>query len=460
MRKMNPNNNRRKFIKQSVAVSAGFVGFSQYLMHCSSPERKPLAADLSSNASDWLELPEGFTAKIISKWGDTMSDGFKVPGAHDGMAAFDVEGKVVLVRNHEVSPGADRHSPYGGDPELLAKMNKEDFFDYGFGKRPCVGGTTNIVFNEDTQEMERDYLSLVGTIRNCAGGPTPWGSWLSCEENTTPAGEENETAHGYNFEVPANANGIVKPVPLKAMGRFNHEAVCVSPETGIVYQTEDQGDSLIYRFIPNVPGQLTEGGTLQALAVKSQPSFDTRNHEEQTLEVGQEVEVEWIDLEDIDPIEDDLRLRGHAAGAAVFARGEGMWYGNDEVYFACTSGGHAKQGQVFKYVPSPVEGTDGENDQPGKLVLFAEPNDSELCKNCDNLTVSPWGDVVLVEDHPDSYMRGITPEGKIYNIARNIGSDSEMAGVCFSPSGKTLFVNIQGQGLTFAITGPWDTLRV
>ncbi len=170
MRKMNPNNNRRKFIKQSVAVSAGFVGFSQYLMHCSSPERKPLSADLSSNASDWLELPEGFTAKIISKWGDTMSDGFKVPGAHDGMAAFDVEGKVVLVRNHEVSPGADRHSPYGGDKELFAKMNKEDFFDYGFGKRPCVGGTTNIVFNEATQEMERDYLSLVGTIRNCAGG--------------------------------------------------------------------------------------------------------------------------------------------------------------------------------------------------------------------------------------------------------------------------------------------------
>ncbi|MEM9329320.1 MAG: alkaline phosphatase PhoX, partial [Bacteroidota bacterium] len=242
------------------------------------------------------------------------------------------------------------------------------------------------------------------------------------------------------------------------MGRFNHEAVCVSDKTGIVYQTEDQGDSLIYRFIPDVPGQLAEGGTLQALVIKGQPSFDTRNHDEQTMQVGQAFEVEWMTLEDIDPLEDDLRLRGHKDGAAVFARGEGMWYGNDEVYFACTSGGQAKQGQVFKYVPSPAEGTAGEAEQPGQLVLFAEPNDSELCKNCDNLTVAPWGDVVLVEDHSDSYMRGITPEGKIYNIARNIGSDSEMAGVCFSPSGKTLFVNIQGQGLTFAITGPWETL--
>lgn len=116
-------------------------------------------------------------------------------------------------------------------------------------------------------------------------------------------------------------------------------------------------------------------------------------------------------------------------------------------------------GQVFKYVPSEFEGTAEEAENPGKLVLFAEPNDQEILKYCDNLTVAPWGDLVFVEDDKDSYMRGITPEGKIYNIARNIGSQSEMAGVCFSPSGKTLFVNVQKDGLTFAIVGPWEKLR-
>jgi secreted PhoX family phosphatase len=114
---------------------------------------------------------------------------------------------------------------------------------------------------------------------------------------------------------------------------------------------------------------------------------------------------------------------------------------------------------VFKYVPGKDEGKANEKDLPGKLTLFAEPNNTDILKYCDNLTVAPWGDVILVEDSKDAYLRGITPAGKIYNIGRNIGSDSELAGPCFSPSGKTLFVNIQGDGLTLAITGPWEQLR-
>ena len=164
-------------------------------------------------------------------------------------------------------------------------------------------------------------------------------------------------------------------------------------------------------------------------------------------------------MSDVDVPEDDLRLRGYAQGAARFARGEGMWFGNNEVYFACTNGGREKAGQIFKYIPSPEEGTALEKTQPGRLVLFAEPNNTQILRYSDNLTISPWGDVVFVEDCDTAHMRGITPQGTIYNIARNIGSRSELAGVCFSPSGKTLFVNIQDQGLTYAVTGPWQSLR-
>jgi secreted PhoX family phosphatase len=446
---------RRDFIKQSLAVSAGFAGLSQFLTHQSR------AADTAMNPviEKWLELPERFNAKIISTWGDKMSDGFFVPGRADGMAAFLVKGKIVLIRNHENSPTPTKYSPYGEDMALFGKVNKGNVFDYGFGKTPGLGGTTTLIYNEERQIVEEQFLSLTGTYRNCAGGPTPWNSWITCEEDTAPKSAVAETFHGYNFEIPATNKKLLTPVPLKEMGRFNHEAVCVDPSTGIVYQTEDAHDGLIYRFLPKTPGKLNKGGVLQALAIRGQKSFDTRNWTSDLIKVGDSLDVEWITLTNVDPDVDDLRLRGHAQGAALFARGEGMWFGNKEVYFACTNGGKKKSGQVFKYIPSAKEGSNDENITSGKLVLFAEPNDTAILKYCDNLTVSPWGDVILVEDTSDAYIRGITPEGKIYDIGRNIGSTSELAGVCFSPSGKTLFVNIQEQGLTFAITGPWGQLR-
>jgi secreted PhoX family phosphatase len=446
---------RRNFIKQSLAVSAGFAGLNQFLAIPTIAQQTTMAPVIEK----WLELPEGFTAKVISKWGEKMSDGLLVPGKADGMAAFSLNGKVVLIRNHENSPSPSKYGPYGEDMSLFNKVKKQNLFDYGFGKTPGLGGTTTLIYDENKQVVEQQFLSLAGTYRNCAGGPTPWGSWITCEEDTAVKSQTAETNHGYNFEVPAANKKLLTPVPLKDMGRFNHEAVCVDPTTGIVYETEDSSDSLIYRFIPKEPGKLEKGGTLQALAVKSAKSLDARNWDTPTLTVGEPVEVEWITLSGVDSDVDDLRHRGFEQGAAVFARGEGMWFGNKEVFFACTNGGKKKTGQVFKYIPSPKEGTKDEKDSPGKLVLFAEPNDMDILKFCDNLTVSPWGDVILVEDSKESYMRGITPAGKIYTIGKNVGSSSEMAGVCFSPSGKTLFVNIQEQGLTLAIIGPWSQLR-
>lgn len=404
-----------------------------------------------------LNLPKGFTYKIISKKGDLMSDGLLHPGAPDGMATFEGPGgKVILIRNHELTP--EQFGPFGEGNELLSKVPSEKFYDYGNGSRPGIGGTTTLIFDETTLEVEKSYLSLVGTIRNCAGGPTPWGSWITCEEIFTNAENGLEKDHGYCFEVPANDQiGLAEPIPLKAMGKFNHEAVCVDPRSGIVYLTEDQKDGLFYRFIPAVRGDLKQGGRLQALAIKGQPGRDTRNwpDEGENFPVNQSIEVEWLDLDDINPEKDDLRIRGFDKGAAKFARGEGAWFGHNELYFACTSGGKNQAGQIFRYIPGAHEGTENESTQPGLLELYLEPNNTELLKNADNLTIAPWGDLMICEDADHPYLVGVTKNGELYHFGENIGFTSEFAGGVFSPSGKTYFVNIQGPGLTLAIQGPW-----
>ncbi|MEQ8882249.1 MAG: DUF839 domain-containing protein, partial [Cyclobacteriaceae bacterium] len=319
-----------------------------------------------------------------------------------------------------------------------------------------------IVFDEKTQTIEKEYLSLVGTVRNCAGGPTPWNSWISCEESTLKADGTLEKDHGYNFEVKATTqSGVQAPVPLKAMGRFNHEAVAVDPKTGIVYLTEDAGDGLIYRFIPEQYGDLTRG-KLQAMKLKDKSSFDSRNWQEESNDVmplNEKLDVEWMDLDNIQSPENDLRLRGYESGAIRFARGEGMWNGKGEFYFACTNGGQKKNGQIFRYIPSPEEGTPNESSNPAKLELFVESHDAQMLEHADNLTYSPWGDLIVCEDKREPKLVGVTPNGELYHFAENVGFKSEFAGACFSPSGETLFVNIQGPGLTLAIQGPWKKLK-
>ena len=400
-----------------------------------------------------LLLPEGFSYKVISKSGQAMSDGLRVPGRPDGMGAFEgPDGQVVLIRNHENSPGISPDSPFGDENENLGVIPAEMIYDAGHGENPGLGGTTTLVYDETAGKVQSEYLSLAGTYRNCAGGVTPWNSWLTCEENVSLAGGKVEKDHGYVFEVPmTTAPELARPLPIIAMGRFNHEAVALDPETGIVYQTEDRHDGLIYRYVPNEPGDLLKGGRLQALVIKGKPGLDTRNWEARTIKVGDKLETEWIDLDNVESPKDDLRYRGHDQGAAVFARGEGMWYGNGEIYFACTNGGPNRWGQVFRYTP-------GTNDQRA-VELFAESEDKSVLHMCDNLTVSPQGHVVLCEDNSEkNHIRIINQEGQLFDFARNMSSSSEFAGVCFSPSGKTLFVNMQENGDTLAITGPWDQL--
>ena len=412
-----------------------------------------------------LDLPDGFSYTVVAEQGQEMDDGLLVPGRADGMAAFDGgDGTVILVCNHENRPTSVRHSPFGANLERLDRIDADKVYDLGGGVTPGLGGTTTIHYDPAARRRTRMFMSLIGTEINCAGGRMPWGSWLSCEECFAEPGDSverkiavrRERRHGYVFEVPARASGPVRPEPLVAMGRFEHEAAAINPASGMVYMTEDRHDSLLYRFVPRVRGRLAEGGQLQALAIRGMPGVDTRNWEEPFVEQGRWFDTDWLDLDEVDTLEDDLRLRGKERGAAIFARGEGLTWDDGEFVMAATIGGPDLLGQLFTYRPSPAEGTLAEADRPGRLRLFVQSDRESLLHHADNLTASPWGDIVACEDTADHCgLVGLTADGGQYALADNAYTDSELAGICFSPDGSVMFVNIQDRGLTLAITGPW-----
>lgn len=436
---------RRLFLQHTSSIALGFTGLRRLSAETNSGNAIRGYGPLLPDPKKILDLPKGFSYQIIGRAGESMSDGLFLPGSPDGMAAFPGKGdEVIVVRNHEVSAGGSSSTgPFGKGNRKMNLVGKDRFYDSG-KKSPCLGGTSTFVYDTKEKTVVRQFLSLAGTIRNCAGGPTPWNSWITCEETVVRAGGNLVRDHGWCFDVPATDQPeLADPVPLKAMGRFNHEAVAVDPETGDVFETEDRHEGLIYRFVPKVKGKLAEGGKLFALKVKGKPSLDTRNWSGNTFSVGDSKEIEWIEMKDVESPRDDLRIRGFKDGAACFARGEGMWYSKGSIFIACTNGGKKQRGQIWKLTSN-------------KLELYAEPNDADLVDNCDNLTVSPWGDLILCEDGKgDQFLDVITPKGKIFKLAKNAKSSGEFAGVCFSPDGSTLFVNMQREGLTLAITGPW-----
>lgn len=382
-----------------------------------------------------LDLPAGFSYRVISSLGDTMRDGGTVPDHADGMGCFDLgNGRIALVRNHELNPGQDAGA------RLATGFGKDQDGNY------LPGGTTTLILDAADLKLQDQFRSLAGTLRNCAGGTTPWGSWLTCEEPGFFMSRFPE--HGFVFEVPATANGLVEPVPYRAMGRFNHEAAIVDPATGIVYMTEDQADGLFYRYLPDRPGRLGDGGRLQALSVQGVP--DARNSDGRRVDVGGWNPVRWIDLENVEAPDDDLRQRGAAAGATVFARGEGLHMGEGEMYFCCTGGGEAGLGQIFRFRPS--------SGGSGGLQLFFESESPDQFNFGDNLTVTPGGHLVVCEDqytdNVANHLRWITPAGQVMPLAL-CRVQTELAGACFSPDGRTLFVNIFSPTRTLAIQGPW-----
>jgi uncharacterized protein len=303
---MSSSLSRRGLLRSAAAGAAGFLSLQQAFQNRLYGQESIGFGPLMPDPQGVLDLPPGFKYRAISVTGDVMDDGYRVPGLHDGMAAFPgPNGRTILVRNHEMgvaAPGT-AGSPYP-DAQSFVQTNPGLVYDLGTAA-PASGGTTNLVFDARTMQLERHFLSSTGMIRNCAGGLTSWNSWLTCEETGLTRGQQSGGStlaedHGWIFDVRATDQiGIQEPIPLKAMGRFSHEATAMHPATRIVYETEDRGDSAFYRFIPNTPGNL-QAGRLQALRFKNAGLQDTSNTNGVQITVGTSYAVEWVDLTDVE----------------------------------------------------------------------------------------------------------------------------------------------------------------
>ena len=412
---------RRSFLKTTTALAVGAAVVPRVLQP-SVAQASKLGA-LIPDPNGILDLPAGFRYTLIDQRDDDMSDGYKTPGLHDGMGCFaGPRGEYILMRNHEVAALDGPNGPFKSGQRPPDEMYNEI----------AMGGVTRVVVDPKTGEKISSNLVLGGTIRNCAGGISPWG-WLSCEES-------DDTGHGFVFLTKTDAESIQPPQRIDAYGRCYHEAVAIDPETYVAYLTEDRDDSCLYRMVPDSMDTPFEG-KLQALKIVDEDKADLGTGRL----VGDQWKVEWVDLDDPSSPDDTLRYDGQALGAAIIRRGEGIAYHDGVIYFCSTSGGELESGQIFKFTPSTQE-----------LELIAQSDDPDILDMPDNICVAPWGDIYMSEDgKTDQYIRFLDADGQVQDFARNALSESELAGVCFSPDGRALFINIHKDHRTYMITGPF-----
>jgi secreted PhoX family phosphatase len=402
------------------------------------PQRDP--ASSVDRPAHLIELPPGFHYRVVADEGTQYSDGTARPGDADGMGAFPgPNNTTILCVSHELS---------SGEPPVVPPV--AGHYD------PNASGGTSIMQVGPNRELRQAWVSSSGTTRNCAGGVTPWGTWITVEEDLSTSGG---FSHGWAFEVDPYAaldGGTPRQVRLDSLGRFYKEAATVDPTTGVVYQTEDLSNGLWYRFMP-APGPPPWGfgayadapGALQALYLPELPNANA-------AEQGDVFHPEWIDVPDPDGTPVPTRFQAYVddSGAGVrptvFYRGEGSWWSDVEnaVYFDCTGGGSSgHRGQIWRYEPPT-----------NRLTLVYESHDANVLDMPDNLLVLPWGDVLLCEDGGgENWLRILTMDGEIVDFART--RISEFAGATWSSSPDTLYVNLQGPSITLAIWGPWPQLR-
>jgi len=407
-----------------------------------------------------LALPPGFSYKLVAEAGVTLLEsGHLTPSDADGTAVFSGPNGFVLVNNHEIG-GSE---PFG--VPALPGMT----FDPG-----ARGGTTTIETDLHGNRV-REYVSLAGTHNNCAGGRTPWGTWLTCEETEQRKNATFQQDHGWVFEVDAFDNEANQnPVPLKFLGRYAHEAVAVNPRNREIYLTEDAASplGLYFRWVP--PQSYRGGkGALRELALS--PGGDTAGklqamyaYDDETGVLVEDLslitvpnthlKVRWIDVPDRLAVTTSVRKQFAAHGEITRSRKfEGQWWGDGGVYFVASFARHSDgsvnehDGQVWFYDP--------ESETIVLKTIFGVNPDTSAEGNWDgpdNITVSPYGGVILAEDGEGlSHLVGVDKNGDPFPLARNEINESEFTGPTFTQCGRILFANIQDPGHVFAITGPW-----
>ncbi|HEY5847078.1 MAG TPA: alkaline phosphatase PhoX [Microlunatus sp.] len=475
---------RRTLLGGTAAVGLG-VAFAGSLEAFGRPEPQvpggttgygPLVADPLGVVS----LPAGFSYVEVARSGTpTEAGGPPYPSDPDGMGVFaGPAGGSILVSNHE----------YGGSETFRLRADPSLTYDSG-----SFGGTSTLAVDADGKRLSR-YASLAGSENNCAGGITPWGTWLTCEEterkkDTVIGSGANRRVlqkdHGYVFEVhPIDPAANQNPVPLRFLGRYSHEAVAVDPVSSAIYLTEDAvtPNGLYYRWLP--PSGFQPGvGALRKLAeenggdtagrLQAMSCSQGRRHIvdlSEATRVGTRYGVRWIDVPDRQAVDTSTRLQAFTEPITRSRKLEGAWWGNGGAYFvssfarpeALGDGSlNAHDGQVWFYDPDSRTIT-------LKTLFGLNPQDPEqdgTWDGPDTITVSPHGGLILAEDGGgQNHLIGVSRRGQLYALARNEHREpnqpapaGEFCGPAFSADGRVLFANIQAPtfGVTLAITGPW-----